>query len=462
MRDGENMQAALERARAGLTAQVMDVYDFQGGGGAKSLLLQAIPENQMKQIEAVDKNSRLYEFTCMVARSIDANKLWHPSFQFKLDGRTPNPAYSPGLAFVREATISGAHFGCDFLDIPLKGPFRALKRKMYPAGGVGQKEFEGAVEAMVNEIGGKYISFHRLVDFIFMMLPSGESGEMMIRGIVKACRASSPLQFTNHVTALARQWELRAQGTGSGGLPRGLTPTAPLGGGAEMGMGGSTSVSLNRGSHTDVRKGSSTTMAAVAAAGGGGGHLVPLPAGPQVPIVIMGEDVAQPGADQDMPQAMGGGSITGSEGFTAAAATPGVRPLSAKRRREQADEGDEGMNGGGNGGGAVDTKSRGTGGDRSGFVSPVNMTPRHVKQPGNILQGLGLEPPGRGSGDRISFGNLLKEAPVFRDGEMQAVVESSKLIKIGIEGVEESMARRDLVQFLADCGVGNIPDDADI
>eukprot|EP00820_Chromera_velia_P028656 Cvel_36599.t1-p1 / transcript=Cvel_36599.t1 / gene=Cvel_36599 / organism=Chromera_velia_CCMP2878 / gene_product=hypothetical protein / transcript_product=hypothetical protein / location=Cvel_scaffold7504:799-1091(+) / protein_length=97 / sequence_SO=supercontig / SO=protein_coding / is_pseudo=false len=55
MRDGENMQAALERARAGLAAQVMDVYDFQGGGGAKSLLLQAIPENQMKQIEAVDK-----------------------------------------------------------------------------------------------------------------------------------------------------------------------------------------------------------------------------------------------------------------------------------------------------------------------------------------------------------------------------------------------------------------------
>uniref|UniRef100_A0A0G4FEC9 Uncharacterized protein n=1 Tax=Chromera velia CCMP2878 TaxID=1169474 RepID=A0A0G4FEC9_9ALVE len=90
------------------------------------------------------------------------------------------------------------------------------------------------------------------------------------------------------------------------------------------------------------------------------------------------------------------------------------------------------------------------------------MTPRHVEQPGNVLRGLGLEPPGRGSGDRISFGNLLKEAPVFRDGEMQAVVESSKLIKIGIEGVEESVARRDLVQFLADCGVGNIPDDADI
>uniref|UniRef100_A0A0K6S6E7 Uncharacterized protein n=1 Tax=Chromera velia CCMP2878 TaxID=1169474 RepID=A0A0K6S6E7_9ALVE len=239
MRDGENMQAALERARAGLAAQVMDVYDFQGGGGAKSLLLQAIPKNQMKQIEAVDKNSCLHEFTCMVAR--------------------------------------------------------ALKREMYPAGGVGQKEFEGAVEAMVNEIGGKYISFHRLVDFIFMMLPSGESGERMIRGIVKACRASSPLQFTNHVTALARQWELRAQGTGSGGLPRGLTPTAPLEGGAEMGVGGSTSVSLNR--HTDVRKGSSTTMAAAVVAGGGGGYLVPPPAGPQVPIVIVGEDVAQPGAD---------------------------------------------------------------------------------------------------------------------------------------------------------------------
>uniref|UniRef100_A0A0G4F376 Uncharacterized protein n=1 Tax=Chromera velia CCMP2878 TaxID=1169474 RepID=A0A0G4F376_9ALVE len=28
MRDGENMQAALERARAGLAAQVMDVYNF--------------------------------------------------------------------------------------------------------------------------------------------------------------------------------------------------------------------------------------------------------------------------------------------------------------------------------------------------------------------------------------------------------------------------------------------------
>uniref|UniRef100_A0A0G4EYP2 Uncharacterized protein n=1 Tax=Chromera velia CCMP2878 TaxID=1169474 RepID=A0A0G4EYP2_9ALVE len=208
MRDGENMQAALERARAGLVAQVMDVYDFQGGSGVKSLLLQAIPKNQMKQIEAVDKNSRLHEFTCIVARSVDANKLWHPSFQFKLDGRTPNPAYSPGLAFVREATISGAHFGCDFLDIPLKGPFRALKREMYLAGGVGQKEFEGAVKAMVNEIGGKYISFHRLVDFIFMMFPSGESGERMIREIVKACKALSPLQFTNHVTALARQWEL--------------------------------------------------------------------------------------------------------------------------------------------------------------------------------------------------------------------------------------------------------------
>uniref|UniRef100_A0A0G4H7Y6 Uncharacterized protein n=1 Tax=Chromera velia CCMP2878 TaxID=1169474 RepID=A0A0G4H7Y6_9ALVE len=300
---------------------------------------------------------------------------------------------------------------------------------MYPAGGMGQKEFEGAVEAMVNEIGGKYISFHRLVDFIFMMLPSGESGERMIRGIVKACRASSPLQFTNHVTALARQWELRAQGTGSGGLLRGLTLTAPLEGGAEMGVGGSTSVSLNRRSHTDVRKGSSITMAAAAAAaGGGGGHLVPPPAGPQLPIVIVGEDVAQPGADQDMPQAMRGGSIMGSERFAAAAAAPGVRPLSAKRRREQADEGDGGVNGGGNGGGAVDAKSRGTGGDRSG----------------------------------IFFGNLLKEAPVFRDGEMQAVVESSKLIKIGIEGVEESVARSDLVQFLADCGVGNIPDDADI
>uniref|UniRef100_A0A0G4HM36 Uncharacterized protein n=1 Tax=Chromera velia CCMP2878 TaxID=1169474 RepID=A0A0G4HM36_9ALVE len=35
----------LKRARAGLAAQVMDVYDFQGGGGVKSLLLQAIPEN---------------------------------------------------------------------------------------------------------------------------------------------------------------------------------------------------------------------------------------------------------------------------------------------------------------------------------------------------------------------------------------------------------------------------------
>uniref|UniRef100_A0A0G4HBR2 Uncharacterized protein n=1 Tax=Chromera velia CCMP2878 TaxID=1169474 RepID=A0A0G4HBR2_9ALVE len=75
------------------------------------------------------------------------------------------------------------------------------------------------------------------------------------------------------------------------------------------------------------------------------------------------------------------------------------------------------------------------------------MTPRRVEQPGNVLWGLGFEPPGRGSSDRISFGNLLKEAPVFRDGEMQAVVESSKLIKIGIEGVEESVARRDLVQL---------------
>uniref|UniRef100_A0A0G4I6J1 Uncharacterized protein n=1 Tax=Chromera velia CCMP2878 TaxID=1169474 RepID=A0A0G4I6J1_9ALVE len=267
----------------------MDVYDFQGGGGAKSLLLQAISENQMKQIEAVDKNSCLHEFTYMVARFVDANKFWHPPFQFKLDGRTPNPAYSPRLAFVREATTSGAHFGCDFLDIPLKGPFRALKREMYPVGGVGQKEFERAVEAMVNEIGGQHISLHRLVDFIFMMLPSRESGERMIRGIVKACRASSPLQFTNHVTVLVRQWELRAQGTGPGGLPRGLTPTAPLGGGA-----GSTSV----------------------------------------PIMIVGEDVAQPGTDQDMSQAMGGGSITGLEGFAAAAAAPGVRPLSAKRRRK--------------------------------------------------------------------------------------------------------------------------------
>uniref|UniRef100_A0A0G4HLY8 Uncharacterized protein n=1 Tax=Chromera velia CCMP2878 TaxID=1169474 RepID=A0A0G4HLY8_9ALVE len=163
-----------------------------------------------------------------------------------------------------------------------------------------------------------------------------------------------------------------------------------------------------------------------------------------------------------MPQAMGGGSITGLEGFAAAAAAPGVRPLSAKRRREQADEGDGGVNGGGNGGEAVDAKSRGTGEDRSGFVFPVNVIPRHVEQPENVLQGLGLEPSGRGSGDRISFGNLLKEAPVFRDGEMQAVVKSSKLIKIGIEGVEESVVRRDLVQFLADCGVGNIPDDADI
>uniref|UniRef100_A0A0G4GR03 Uncharacterized protein n=1 Tax=Chromera velia CCMP2878 TaxID=1169474 RepID=A0A0G4GR03_9ALVE len=125
----------------------MDVYDFQGGGGIKSLL--AIPENQMKQIEAVDKNSRLHEFMCMVAR--------------------------------------------------------ALKREIYPAGGVGQKEFEGAVEAIVNEIGGKYISFHRLMDFIFMMLPSGELGERIIRGIVKACKALSPLQFINYVTALARQ-----------------------------------------------------------------------------------------------------------------------------------------------------------------------------------------------------------------------------------------------------------------
>uniref|UniRef100_A0A0G4HGP8 Uncharacterized protein n=1 Tax=Chromera velia CCMP2878 TaxID=1169474 RepID=A0A0G4HGP8_9ALVE len=188
----------------------MDVYDFQGGGGAKSLLLQAIPENQMKQIEAVNKNSRLHEFTCMIARSVDANKLWHPSFQFKLDRRTPNLAYSPGLAFVREAMTSGAHFGYDFLDIPLKGPFRALKREMYPVGGAGQKEFEEVGEAMVNEIGGKYISFYWLVDFIFMMLPSGELGERMIREIVKACRVSSPLQFTNNVTALARQWELNS------------------------------------------------------------------------------------------------------------------------------------------------------------------------------------------------------------------------------------------------------------
>uniref|UniRef100_A0A0G4I6P4 Uncharacterized protein n=1 Tax=Chromera velia CCMP2878 TaxID=1169474 RepID=A0A0G4I6P4_9ALVE len=90
------------------------------------------------------------------------------------------------------------------------------------------------------------------------------------------------------------------------------------------------------------------------------------------------------------------------------------------------------------------------------------MTPRHVEQPENVLRGLGFEPPGRGSGDRISFGNLLKEAPVFRDGEMQTVIKSSKLIKISIKGVEESVARRDLVQFFADCGMGNIPDDADI
>uniref|UniRef100_A0A0G4HS39 Uncharacterized protein n=1 Tax=Chromera velia CCMP2878 TaxID=1169474 RepID=A0A0G4HS39_9ALVE len=159
---------------------------------------------------------------------------------------------------------------------------------------------------------------------------------------------------------------------------------------------------------------------------------------------------------------MGGGSITGSEGFAAAAAAPGARPLYTKRRREQADEGDGGVNGGVNGGRAVDAKSRGTEGDRSRFVSPVNMTPRHVEQPGNILRGLGLEPSGRRSGNRISFGNLLKEAPVFRDGEMQAVVESSKLIKIGIKGVEESVARRDLVQFLTNYGVGNIPDNADI
>uniref|UniRef100_A0A0G4FE76 Uncharacterized protein n=1 Tax=Chromera velia CCMP2878 TaxID=1169474 RepID=A0A0G4FE76_9ALVE len=79
-----------------------------------------------------------------------------------------------------------------------------------------------------------------------------------------------------------------------------------------MGVGGSTSVSLNRGSHTNVRKGSSTTAAAAAAAAGrGGGHLVPPSAGPQVPIMIVGEDVAQPGTDQDMPQAMGGGVLQG-------------------------------------------------------------------------------------------------------------------------------------------------------
>uniref|UniRef100_A0A0G4HPV6 Uncharacterized protein n=1 Tax=Chromera velia CCMP2878 TaxID=1169474 RepID=A0A0G4HPV6_9ALVE len=84
---------------------------------------------------------------------------------------------------------------------------------------------------------------------------------------------------------------------GSDGLSRGLIPTALLGGGAGMGVGGITGMSLNRGGHTDVKKGGSTTMATVAVAAGGEGYLVPLPAGPQVPIMIVGEDVAQPGID---------------------------------------------------------------------------------------------------------------------------------------------------------------------